>query len=50
VVLRYGRVAVVGGEIGYVVEVVEVDEGFGYVAEGGREFVCMTEVVVEDWC
>jgi hypothetical protein len=33
-------VVVAGGGIGYVVEVVEVDERFG----------CMTEVVVEDWC
>jgi hypothetical protein len=45
---------VAGGGIGYEVEVVEVDEGFGYVVEVvvevGEGFGCMMKVVAEDWC
>jgi hypothetical protein len=56
-------VVVAGGGTGYVAELVEDDEGFGYVAEvdegfgyeaevveGGEGFHFMTEVVVVDWC
>jgi hypothetical protein len=48
------RVAMASGGIGYVAEVVEVDEGFGYVmevvVEVGERFGYMTVVVEEDWC